>query len=70
MGHGHRLSQKPSTLWSEWGESDVEEVVEALETAFRKRNAPRTVAELPQWSDLAKELVQVTRDVYKCSFPA
>lgn len=69
MGLGYRLGQKPAAFWSEWGESDVEEVVEALEAAWRNKNAPRKISGLPQWSDLAKELVQLARDVYKCPYP-
>jgi glycosyltransferase involved in cell wall biosynthesis len=64
MGFGYRLSQKPCEIWSEWGESDVEEVVEALEWALRNAQAPRNAAELPQWSEAAAALVQTARDVY------
>jgi len=67
MGLGHRLSQKPSSSWSEWGESDVDEVVEALEWAFQNANAPRKVPQLPQWSDLAASLVPLVREVYECA---
>jgi glycosyltransferase involved in cell wall biosynthesis len=69
MGLGYRLSQKPSAFWSEWGESDVEEVVEALEAAFRNRNSLQKIVGLPQWSALTKDLVQIVRDVYKCPSP-
>ncbi len=67
MGLGYRLRQKPSEIWSEWGESDVEEVVEALEWAFQNANAPRLPVQLPQWSELTNSLVQLARDVYKCA---
>jgi glycosyltransferase involved in cell wall biosynthesis len=65
MGLGTRLSQKPSAFWSEWGESDVEEVVEALEVALRNRNAPRKITGLPQWSDLTRDLLEVVRNAYE-----
>jgi len=65
MGLGHRLAQKPSPLFPEWGESDVEEVVEALERAFRNRASPAPAPELPQWSEATDALMQVVRDVYR-----
>jgi glycosyltransferase involved in cell wall biosynthesis len=64
MGLGHRLAQHPSDVWSEWGESDVEEVVEVLEWAFRNAQPSPTVPELPQWRESAAALVQLARDVY------
>ena len=67
MGYGYRLSQKPSPFCSEWGETEVEEVLEALERAFQNAHAPRKAAELPQWSDLTNSLVPLVRPVYKSS---
>lgn len=67
MGLGYRLSQKPGSAWSEWGESDVDEVVEALEWAFQNANAPRKSAQLPQWCDLTETLMPLVRDIYKCT---
>jgi glycosyltransferase involved in cell wall biosynthesis len=66
MGFGYRLIQKPSAFWSEWGESDVEAVVEALEEAYRKANRPTEAAKLPQWSDVTASLMPLVRDVYGC----
>ena len=64
MGFGQRLSQKPSAVWSEWGESDVEEVVETLEWAFRNANSTAEVPQLPQWAETTDALMQLVRDVY------
>jgi glycosyltransferase involved in cell wall biosynthesis len=65
MGLGYRLDQKPSDVWSEWGESDIDEVVEALEWAFHNARPSTAAPELPQWSEATAALVQLARDVYK-----
>jgi glycosyltransferase involved in cell wall biosynthesis len=65
MGLGHRLAQRPGKIWSEWGESDVDDVVEALEWAFRNARPSAVAPELPQWSDATAALMQITRDVYR-----
>jgi glycosyltransferase involved in cell wall biosynthesis len=64
MGLGYGLAQKPNEIWSEWGESDVDEVVEALEWAFHNARPSTVAPELPQWSDATSALVQIARDVY------
>jgi glycosyltransferase involved in cell wall biosynthesis len=67
LGLGIPLAQKPSAIWSEWGESDVDEVVEALEQAFRERPATASAPELPQWRDSVDTLVGLLRDVYRAA---
>jgi glycosyltransferase involved in cell wall biosynthesis len=64
MGLGYRLAQKPGEVWSEWGESNVDDVVEALEWAFCNARPSTVAPELPQWSDATAALMQLTRDVY------
>ncbi len=64
MGLGHGLAQRPSPIWSEWGESDVNEVVEALEQAFQSRGAARPTLQLPQWSEASDQLVRIAKDVH------
>ena len=64
MGFAHPIAQKPGNVWSEWGESDVEEVVEALERAFRNVNPPAGTPQLPQWSETTDALVRLAKDVY------
>ena len=63
LGLGRRLAQKPGASWSEWGESDVDEVVAMLEQAFTDRTASSPQA-LPQWSDTAAGVIAAARDVY------
>ncbi|HTT83289.1 MAG TPA: tetratricopeptide repeat protein, partial [Rhizomicrobium sp.] len=66
LGLGHKLAQKPSRLWSEWGESDVDEVVEALEWAFcNARPSASCPPQLPQWSEATAALVGLARDIYE-----
>ena len=67
MGFGYRLRQVPSDVWSEWGESDIEEVVEALEWGFQNACPSAVVPDLPEWSTATHALVQLARDVYKGS---
>jgi glycosyltransferase involved in cell wall biosynthesis len=67
MGLGHSLAQRPATVWSEWGESDVEETVEALEIAFKDagKQPPRMQRrELPQWSDNASAIERAVEEIY------
>ena len=65
MGHGVALSQRPGTIWAEWGETDVDEVVAALERIFQKGSAPVTAAQaLPSWSESADMLVQMANSVH------
>jgi glycosyltransferase involved in cell wall biosynthesis len=65
MGLGQGLRQRQSPIWSEWGESDVEETVEALERVFQSANPPARSPGLPQWSDATDALMQVVRDIYR-----
>jgi glycosyltransferase involved in cell wall biosynthesis len=64
MGLGLRLSQKPNALWSEWGDSDVEEAVETLEWVFSNSNLLAKAPVLPQWSESTNALMQLARHVY------
>lgn len=64
MGLGYRLAQKTGSVWSEWGESDVDEVVEALEWAFQNARPSATAPALPQWSEATDALMQLVREVY------
>jgi tetratricopeptide (TPR) repeat protein len=65
MGLGRRLSQTPAAHWSEWGESDLDEVVDALEQAFAHPPGIRPAADLPQWSATAELLKDSVREVYR-----
>ncbi|HEX3432120.1 MAG TPA: glycosyltransferase family 4 protein [Rhizomicrobium sp.] len=64
MGFGHPLRQRPGAAWSEWGESDVEDVVEALEHVYANPQAHKKTPELPQWSDSTDALVRLVRYVH------
>jgi glycosyltransferase involved in cell wall biosynthesis len=64
MGFGRPLTQRPSEVWSEWGESDVEEVVELLEREFQSTGSPTAAAGLPLWSEATDALMRVVKDVY------
>ncbi len=64
MGLGHGLMQKPGAFWSECGESDIDEVVAALEQAFRSREPAAVVPNLSQWNEATAGLVQIVREVH------
>ncbi len=64
MGLGRALSQKPGAFWSEWGESDIDEVVEALEWAFVHARPATQETALPQWRDTTDALLAVVHEIH------
>jgi glycosyltransferase involved in cell wall biosynthesis len=60
MGLGYPLNQRPGKVWSEWGESDTEETVEALEIAFGHAGggplSRMEARELPRWDESASAI--------------
>jgi len=55
--------QKPSPVWSEWGESDIEETLDKLEGAFDRAGWPRTPSEMPlTWSNTAAGLLAAIKE--------
>jgi glycosyltransferase involved in cell wall biosynthesis len=68
MGLGYPLNCRPGKVWSEWGESEVEETVEALEIAFGHAGGGRffrmEAGELPRWDESASALERAVGEIY------
>jgi glycosyltransferase involved in cell wall biosynthesis len=65
MGLGYPLGQRPGKVWSEWGESDVDETVEALESAFSNASKQHMERhELPQWNENALAIERAVDEIY------
>src|SRR5579862_4090111 len=62
MGLGEPLAQVTSNVWSEWGETEIEAAVDALERAYAAPRRVATAPEMPTWSDAANSLVAVATD--------
>lgn len=55
----------PNGEWSEWGESDLEEIVEAIETEYRVRRGRYAISPFDdqfRWSDAAAQLASLARN--------